>query len=606
MKTIKITSDNGYLNLTDLPSNCIFNKVITGCGGTTIALFNNENYVIAVPTTELITNKTALLEGGLATITSPEGKEQKVFGLFGSFSYALKKELKEYLASSGIKKIMCTYDKIDALTKLLDSVNYRLLVDEYHVLLKAYSYRSRAINGVLSNFRSYKSYCFLSATPIDADFKPSVLEGVEEYRADCGNNVDTLFVKLEQTNKPYLKAAHIIEAYKKDGYVTVNGDMKSTEAFFFINSVTDIAAILKHCNLKDDEVKIVCADTEANRKKLAGYTISNSRAASKKFTFITSKSFEGADYYSEDALCYVVSNSSNKNTLLDISTDIYQIAGRIRTATNPFRNLIIHIFNSVGQRRIEDIDYSELVARVNKELNGTKLIVDFVNQNPEAKEGASKSLNEEYVYTDEDGLYRVNDMIAKLELYTFRLEQSIYKNGIALRKAYEGTGATTTDIDYTRINETMEKAKKISFKDAFIRYTELNSNKFQLGIDYELEYLVNAQPLIVDAYNKLGADKVKKLRYIKKDIEKALCASEADKNLDTRIAKILYTSLQLGFNSSAIIKSRIKEAYDLVGSTDKAKATEIEKYFDCSETNKKIDGKTTRGYILNSKKYIFR
>lgn len=323
MKTIKITSDNGYLNLTDLPSNCIFNKVITGCGGTTIALFNDENYVIAVPTTELITNKTGLIEGGLATVTSPDGKEQKVLGLFGAFSYSLKKELKEYAASSGVKKILCTYDKLDALTKLLNPADYRLLVDEYHVLLKAYSYRSRAINGVLSNYSSYKSYCFLSATPIDADFKPAVLEGVEEYRADWGNNVDTLFVKLEQTNKPYLKAAHIIEAYKKEGYVTVNGDKKSTEAFFFINSVTDIAAILSHCNLKDDEVKIVCADNESNRKKLSGYTISNSRAASRKFTFITSKSFEGADYYSEDALCFVVSNSTNKNTLLDISTDIY-------------------------------------------------------------------------------------------------------------------------------------------------------------------------------------------------------------------------------------------------------------------------------------------
>lgn len=605
MKTIKITSSNGYLNLTDLPSNCIFNKVITGCGGTTIALFNNENYVVAVPTTELITNKTALLEGGLTTIISPDGKEQEVFGLFGAFSYALKKELKEYLASSGIKKIMCTYDKVEALTKMLNPADYKLLVDEYHVLLKAYSYRSRAINGVLSNFRSYKSYCFLSATPIDADFKPSVLEGVEEYRADWNGNVDTLFVKLEQTNKPYLKAAHIIEAYKKDGYVTVNGDIKSTEAFFFINSVTDIAAILSHCKLSNDEVKIVCADTEANRKKLAGYTISNSRAASKKFTFITSKSFEGADYYSEDALCYVVSNSTNKNTLLDISTDIYQIAGRIRTATNPFRNLIIHIFNSAGQRRIEDIDYNELVDRVNKELKGTKLIVDFVNQNPEAKDGAKKSFNEEYVYTDEDGLYRVNDMVAKLELYTFRLEQSIYKNGIALRKAYEATGATTTDIDYTSINETMEKAKKISFKDAFIRYAELNSNKFQLGIDSELDYLVNAQPLIVDAYNKLGADKVRKLRYIKKEIEKALCASEENKNIDTKIAKILYSSLQLGFNSTATIKNCLKEAYELVGSTDKAKATEIDKYFDCTEKSKKIDGKTTRGYVLNSKRFIF-
>lgn len=593
------------MNLTDLPSNCIFNKVITGCGGTTIALFNNENYVIAVPTTELITNKTGLLEGGLATIISPDGKEQKVFGLFGTFSYALKKDFKEYIDSSGIKKIMCTYDKIDAITKILNPTDYRLLVDEYHVLLKAYSYRSRAINGLLSNFRSYKSSCFLSATPIDADFKPSILDGLDEYRADWGDNVDKLFVKLEQTNKPYLKAAHIIEAYKKDGYVTVNGEMKSTEAFFFINSVTDIAAILSHCNLKDDEVKIVCADTEANRKKLAGYTISNSRAANKKFTFITSKSFEGADYYSEDALCYVVSNSTNKNTLLDISTDIYQIAGRIRTATNPFRNLIIHIFNSAGQRRIEDIEYNELVDRVNKELKGTKLIVDFVNQNPEAKDGAKKSFNEEYVYTDEDGLYKVNDMVAKLELYTFRLEQSIYKNGIALRKVYEDTGATTTDIDYTRITETMEKAKKISFKDAFIRYAELSSSKFQLCIDSELEYLVNSQPLIVDAYNKLGVDRVRKLRYTKKDVEKALCATESTKNIDTKIAKILYTSLQLGFNSSASIKSYIKEAYELVGITDKAKATDITKWYNADEKTIRIDGKPTKGYILNSKKYIF-
>lgn len=205
--------------------------------------------------------------------------------------------------------------------------------------------------------------------------------------------------------------------------------------------------------------------------------------------------------------------------------------------------MIIHIFNSAGQRRIEDIDYNELVDRVNKELKGTKLIVDFVNQNPEAKDGAKKSFNEEYVYTDEDGLYRVNDMVAKLELYTFRLEQSIYKNGIALRKAYEATGATTTDIDYTSINDMMEKAKKISFKDAFIRYAELNSNKFQLGIDSELDYLVNAQPLIVAAYNKLGVEKVRKLRYIKKEIEKALCASENNKNIDTKIAKILYSSL---------------------------------------------------------------
>ena len=43
MSDLKIISNNGFLQMEDLPQNCIFNKVVTGCGGTTIALFNNKN-----------------------------------------------------------------------------------------------------------------------------------------------------------------------------------------------------------------------------------------------------------------------------------------------------------------------------------------------------------------------------------------------------------------------------------------------------------------------------------------------------------------------------------------------------------------------------------
>jgi len=100
------------------------------------------------------------------------------------------------------------------------------------------------------------------------------------------DNTDTLIVKLDQTNHPYVKAANYINAYKKDGYLEINGN-KSTEAYFFINSVTDIASILEYCQLGNDEVKIVCADNPSNRDKLAGYTISNSRSTNKPFTFIT-------------------------------------------------------------------------------------------------------------------------------------------------------------------------------------------------------------------------------------------------------------------------------------------------------------------------------
>lgn len=33
---LEIQEHNGFLDLEDLPHNCIFNKVVTGCGGTTI------------------------------------------------------------------------------------------------------------------------------------------------------------------------------------------------------------------------------------------------------------------------------------------------------------------------------------------------------------------------------------------------------------------------------------------------------------------------------------------------------------------------------------------------------------------------------------------
>lgn len=602
MKNLKINSTNGKLNLSDLPQNCIFNKVITGCGGTTIALFNDRNYVISVPTTELIVNKTGLNEAGLSTITSPDGKTKvEVFGLFGVFSYKVKKELKEYLSTSGVKKIMCTYDKVAALSKILNPSEYQLLVDEYHILLKAYSYRHKAINGVLSHYKDYKSFCFMSATPISPEFKPLALEGVEEVNA-VWDDTDTLFVSLERTNKPYIKAANIINAYKKDGFVSMN-DNKSYEAFFFINSVTDIANILQYCELTNDEVKIVCADTDENRRKLAGYTISNSRSENKPFTFITSKSFEGADYFSETGICYVVSNSSNTNTLLDISTDIYQIAGRIRTETNPFRTFLVHIFNTTGRRNLDlDTSYEEIVERTNKEVERDNKIIEIVNDNPT---NSDRLFNKEYVKKDKDGKYYLDEMIVKLDLYTIKLEQSIYKNGISIVKHYNENGILTTDPMYEKLEGTLKSAgKKMSFKEAFLKYAELAKNPYCMDEEAK-NHLAAIQPLIVDAYNKLGEDKVRSLKYVKKAIETALLNQNKDNSNEYKVAKILNDYIHIGFISSAELKANIAKAYEILGIIRKAKATDIEGYFDCKATSKRIEGKVTKGYEIYRTKCIF-
>ena len=595
MSDIHIKSNNGFLQMEDLPQNCIFNKVVTGCGGTTIALFNERNYIIAVPTTELITNKTGLTEAGEAIITSPDGtKAQSVFGLFGTFSYYVKKQFKDYVSSSGIKKILCTYDKVEQLISIIEPQEYQILIDEYHQLLKSCSYRKIAVNGVLENFKRFKSFCFLSATPILPDFTPTVLNGIEQINA-VWNSTDNMIVSLEQTNNPYTKVANIINHYKQHGCLHVD-NYKSYEAFFFINSVTDIANILKHCNLTNEEVKIVCANNEPNRNKLSGYTISNSRAENKMFTFITSKSFEGADYFSKTGLCFVVSNSRKLNTLLDISTDIYQIAGRIRTEDNPFRNKLVHIFNTTGKRKLHlDITYEEYKQVIDKEIEEAKAIVEVVNT--KAKNVAKKMINSEYIMHDENGAYILNDMVIKLDLMNYKIEQQIYKTGIQLKKSYDINGTLTSDINYEALNESIAQAsKKLSFKEAFLRYAEL---KQSYDFTNETEHIAKVQPLVVEAYKKLGVDKVRKLRYAKTAIQKALADLDTDKTQYEKASAIIMHSItHPNTYTCAELQTIIAEAYYIAGIQNSVKASHIANWFECKKTTARINGISTTVYNI--------
>ncbi|KAA6313694.1 hypothetical protein EZS27_035573 [termite gut metagenome] len=57
-KECKFLADIPELN-NRLPVNCLFNKGITGCGGTTIAIENKIDTIIAMPYVNMIKNKEA-------------------------------------------------------------------------------------------------------------------------------------------------------------------------------------------------------------------------------------------------------------------------------------------------------------------------------------------------------------------------------------------------------------------------------------------------------------------------------------------------------------------------------------------------------------------
>ena len=113
---------------------------------------------------------------------------------------------------------------------------------------------------------------------------------------------------------------------------------------------------------------------------------------------------------------------------------------------------------------------------------------------------------------DENGNYFFNDMLPKLELMNFKIEKQIYRSGVQIKKNYTTNNILIAERKFEKLENTIKKvSKKISFKEAYLKYSEL-SKGFVLG-DQAAE-IAKIQPLVVEAYNKLGDDMVKKLRYI--------------------------------------------------------------------------------------------
>ena len=119
-----------YLNqvLDKLPSHCLLNKGITGCGGTTVELESKRDSIILCPTKNLVTSKSSI-------------------GYFGVDGNVGKRDIQKYIMTEkSFKKIVATYD---ALPKLMECIpnykDYFLLIDEYHLLFNDYSFRGEII-----------------------------------------------------------------------------------------------------------------------------------------------------------------------------------------------------------------------------------------------------------------------------------------------------------------------------------------------------------------------------------------------------------------------------------------------------------------------------
>lgn len=560
----------------------IINKKLTDVGGTYCAVNCNCNYIIVVPFKDLATS-----------IELDENNKYSVFKLYGGI---LKSSFKKYLLNNDIKKIVVTYDSLNKLINWLGEsiTEYKVLVDEYHLILEDLDFRDSAINSLLDNIIKFKHYSFLSATPINSDFEFEFFKNLPHYEIDWGviNQIRPFKIK---TPNIYKATIALINEFKKGLILDDinNNPAKVKELHIFINSVQGIAQICKTSKLKNEEIRIICSDKIRNNLILDTYNISDISDKNASINFYTKKGFQGCNIFSNNALIVVVSDAKLSHTLVDIETTLIQIVGRLRLNDkyqNIFRHKIYHIYSTNSNIK-DDNDFENFIKT--KKLESKTIYEDLLTKDEEVRSLYIKRLNFESDFLSVVGNNVLfNERKEQLFRYKFELRKS-YKDGLSIRDKYINSDKfLNTQQLYSSYDDiVLTKISPIKLEDLYNNFLESDDKEL-----YQLEY-----PEFFEYQKYLTIKEMSSLRWNKDKINKLV--------LDKKLLNKVHNKITRLINSEFISRSDLKELYnkefkkEKINITAKATLIETNPFVNVKSSRKSINGLTTQGYIITKNKF---
>lgn len=295
--------------LMDLGDNCVFDKYATGCGGTTLALKDDRDCIIAVPSRELVDNKryyrrkrveTKLVEtkaGLIETefVTYPYQEEREdLFCIYSGLNDnldSLKKYYNEVMSDPNRRlKIVCTYDQVGKIVKWLlgRSINYNpnstarpcfLYLDEMQEIYDAYQKspddgkdRRDSIKSMLEVINTFKHVVVISATIVAERFFFKELLDPNRFKVYHvkfpEGSTEKICLHLRGCEYPRTELVAELRKYlRKENPIPSN-------AHVFLNSVREILGIIKELGIIENasKFKVVCSskdDTNSEKFKKA-------------------------------------------------------------------------------------------------------------------------------------------------------------------------------------------------------------------------------------------------------------------------------------------------------------------------------------------------
>ena len=645
-----------------LPVKCIINKQLPGCGFTEYCLRGPENVILCSPRKMLLKNKKdqhgrevylvvnelekeVAVDKDLSKVDKSQAfidtLKEMVHGKDTVYN-RLMNEINDYLGERRYlgkpAKILVTYDSYrivkDILTSLGVFEEFYTVIDEFQTILHDSKFKSSTELDFLYHLQQSHSALFVSATPMLEEYLNMLdeFDGLPYINMDWGKEDSTRILKpalkVLSMMSVGTKLPEIIQSYKEGNFERairmVNGyprEIISDEAVFYVNSVNHITSIIKKCELKPEEVNILCSDTPDNLKKIQRKLGKKFKIGEvplegekpKMFTFCTRTVYLGADFYSLCARSFIFSDSNIDSLAVDISEDLPQILGRQRLFENPWKNEAIFYYRSTcDYRKISQEEFNKEVEKKKKATSD--LLRSFESAPNDAKLtlaeayqtlAITQNYKNNYVAVNEHQggtlIPALNNLVLVNEIRAFRIQQIDYKDRFTVFSTIHNS-LSSDDIVNQKVSEFLEQYQKLGTFKAKLRYL------CEFGFNDEVVSIVLDQigehDNIKSYYTALGPTRLKALGYNRYDIEKELGIVVFSQEL---LETTIYNEFKVGDKLTlASIKDRLGYLYSSINYTATPKAKDLGNYFNIKESSARVevDGvkKVVKIYNIISKK----
>ena len=617
----------------------IMDKQVPGCGFTEWCLTNPDNVILCSPRNMLILNKWEQhlddvfrvhndkydIDPGVDRDLNNDAKEKSEVETFIQTLERLSKEEKESFTSQLFRdldnyfkrmdsckkpyKILVTYDSFRILKdvlKELDNFNtFQIIVDEFQTIFTDSRFKSDTELEFVNVLAGVEKVCYVSATPMIDKYLEQLPEfcNLPYYELDWTSEDPFRLQKPNLTvriiNSIYGPAKKIIESYKAGEYVTkmVNGKdgtpktIESKEAMIYVNSVNNIIQIITKSGLKSEECNILCSNTKENLDKIQtklgkSFNIGKvplKHETRKMFTFCTRTVYLGADFYSDNARSFILSDANIECLAVDISLDLPQILGRQRNLENPWKNeaeFFYKPFIKTGKEESKaefDKRIAEKLEFSKQTLSNYHVAVDKKNYLSILKDRIQdRHYRNDYVAINEhagsEPIPVINQLVLVAEQRAYDIQQIDYADRFSVFNALSNSSGLSPEI--------LEEAKEL--QNAY-DLAENIPTKLKILCEYPISD--EARKVVINSlgdskiseYLVLGPERLKALGYNTTKIRKEFGMACYDWS---GIEKEVREEFRIGEKyTKSMIKEKLKEIYLKFNYPGSAKGTDLEKWF---------------------------